>query len=221
MNQNSPSPELLQKAVHSLPQDNLSVMRLEAADRFSNMGFPVKGSEDWKYTDLSQIADLTSQWLSGSMQQNAVDRENHNTKIVESVTDSIDAHWIVVRDGVIDSDITGPHGTTIKKISTVNKKIVTGNDAMSVFNAALLRDGIHITAATPMKKPIGILYIDGPSSVITQNRAIIEIEEECQLQVVEVCLSAAAGKQFTNTVTDFSIANRGFGKLRANSRPRL
>ena len=206
MNQNSLSPELLQKAVHSLPEDNLSIMRLEAADRFSNMGFPVKGSEDWKYTDLSQIADLTSQWLNGSMQENAVDRENHNTKIVESVTDSIDAHWIVVRDGVIDSDITGPNGTTIKKISTVNKKIVTGNDAMSVFNAALLRDGIHITAATPLKKPIGILYIDGPPSVITQNRAIIEIEEECQLQVVEVCLSAAVGKQFTNTVTDFSIA---------------
>ena len=206
MNDNILNPKLLQKAVLALPKDDLTDMRWGAAKRFANMGFPVTGSENWKYTNLTEIAKLTNSWLHWLVKNSRACNEESDETIVQSVTDSIDAHWIIVRDGLVDSDIPGPQGTTIKNISAVSSKIVRGNDAMSVFNAALLRDGLHIRVETEPLKPIGILYIDKPSNAVAQNRTIIEITEQSRLQVIECCLSAAAGQQFTNAVIDFSIA---------------
>ena len=85
----------------------------------------------------------------------------------------------------------------------------SADDAMSAFNAALLRDGIRISsdASATIDKPVGILYVDSPSSVVVQTRVLVDLAPNSRVSVFEVCVSAEAGRQFTNSVFDARIGD--------------
>jgi Fe-S cluster assembly protein SufD len=74
---------------------------------------------------------------------------------------------------------------------------------MSAFNAALLRDGLHIKSAdgSATEKPIGLLLIDDGSVAVSQVRILVEIGARATLRVIECALSAGTDRQFANSVT--------------------
>jgi hypothetical protein len=53
----------LASAVQELPDNPLAPSRKAALARFLDRGFPTTRLEDWKYTDLSKIADISQRWL--------------------------------------------------------------------------------------------------------------------------------------------------------------
>ena len=198
--------ELLEAAVTALPADELSAVREAAVASFAANGFPTTKHEDWKYTNLSAVAALSNTWL-----QNKADEPGAQAIAVDTaVTGQIDAHWITIRNGIIDPaslrklDSLTQSGVTLARLAeNVAKESIAVDDPLSAFNAALLRDGLRIRVAndSALDKPIGLLLIDDGSVAVTQIRILIEVGEHAKLRVVECSLSAGGDPQFANSVT--------------------
>ena len=200
-------PALLKSVVESLPDDRLADVRRRAADRFGSMGFPTIGQEDWKYTNLADVVELTKDWLGGASSELPTARTVANG-IETSVFDSIDASWIVIRDGFVDWDFTAPDGVSVESLAANAFGDLDSSDALSVFNAALLRDGLRIVveeSAAP-ERPVGILYVDDPTIALTQTRVIVEAAANARLQLIEYSVTSTGGRQFTNAVTELNLA---------------
>lgn len=211
MSATSVNPELLQAAVAALPADELSPTRRVAAERFAEMGFPTIGEEDWKYTNLSAAAGISNAWLDDFVANGPGKPDASDEEAVATIQEQIDAHWIVVRNGIISTempDAAGERGLGLLKLSAADSESLSSDVAMSVFNAALLRDGmkISVAAASSIRKPIGILYLDSPSTAVSQTRLIVESAANSHLRLIECCVSAQAGSQFTNSVVDARLA---------------
>lgn len=194
--------ELLEAAVTSLPRDKLSTVREAALLSFVENGLPTTKHEDWKYTNLAAVADLGNAWLKEtSARPKSVD-------VDAVVARQIDAHWIVIENGVVNRDSLGKleslAGVTISSFSEgVDEGLIAIDEPMSALNAALLRDGLQlkVTAGSSIDKPLGLLLVDDGSVAVTQTRILIEVGENARLRIVECPLSAGDDQQFANTVT--------------------
>jgi Fe-S cluster assembly protein SufD len=198
--------ELLEAAVTALPADELSAVREAAVASFAANGFPTTKHEDWKYTNLSAVAALSNTWL----QNKAAEPGAQAIAVDTAVTGQIDAHWITIKNGIVDPaslrklDSLTESGVTFARLAEdVDKKSIAVDDPLSAFNAALLRDGLRIRVAndSALDKPVGLLLIDDGSVAVTQARILIEVGENAKLRVVECSQSAGGDQQFANSVT--------------------
>jgi Fe-S cluster assembly protein SufD len=199
--------DLLQAAVAALPPDDLAAIRAVAAERFATMGFPTVGEEDWKYTNLEAAVEISNSWLDEILTQEECAPETDTNDAINAVQNDIDAHWIIIRNGVVDNEsaaAAAESGLTIARLSSTESASFQSEVAMSVFNAALLRDGLRISIAegANVETPIGILYADNPSKAVSQTRLIVEAADNSRCRLIECSLSVAPGAQFTNAVFD-------------------
>lgn len=199
--------ELMLSVVAAMPDDPLSALRQQAVDRFARIGFPTVGDEDWKYTNLSDAAMLSNEWLASAGSKDATPSRDLAPD-AGSVADGIDAHWIVIRDGLVDGSLPDIEGVELSRLAEDALPASPGEEPMTLFNSALLRDGICITVRSGhvVDKPIGILYVDDPGNTINQSRVVLDIQPNAAVQLAEVMLSAGEGRQFTNSVASINIA---------------
>jgi Fe-S cluster assembly protein SufD len=207
--------ELLAAAVRSIPPGDLGSMRQRAVEKFATTGFPTAKDEDWKYTNLGAAAELSNNWLR-SFDGAAVNDSSPTTDVAAIVrlTEAVDADWIVIRNGIVDSatlaaavaatkgDITISH---LQNDSVIDQLDV--GDPMSAFNAALLRDGLHIRAGknTQREKPIGLIYVDDSAEEVSLARVVVECADNSRLKIVEYAYSEGAAK-FSSVVTQVNMA---------------
>lgn len=200
---------VLQLAVDALPTDSLAESRKMAASRFASLGFPTVGQEDWKYTNLARIAKFSLDWLESEQFGAGVEALASSDDIVDTVRDAIDAHWIVVRDGIPDTELPEIPGVTFESLASADSPTFSLDDALSAFNVALLRDGLRIgvESGTTPDRPIAIMNIDSPTTRVSQTRLIVELAKNSRLQIIECALSTEDGSQFTNSVVDINLAS--------------
>lgn len=204
--------ELFAAAVESMPADELSSLRSNAAKRFAHAGFPTSRDENWKYTNLTGAADITNQWLRDNAHSPSSANTGQAGDLQSKVQAQIDAHWLLIFDGVVDADSLAHAqralGSDILVSRLSDQHDIAIDDPMSAFNAALLRDGLHISvgANAGSEKPLGILQVDHSSQQATQIRILVDLEESSNLNVVECVLSGDNGTQFSNSVTQANIA---------------
>lgn len=197
---------VLDAAVKAMPDDRLAGLRREAADRFASLGFPRTGQEDWKYTNLSDIEALSAEWLKRTPEGQPA---SGVADITDEVRSAIDAHWLVVRDGVPDDALPDIDGVDIEKLSDTDCSELSADDALSAFNVALLQDGLRIRVepgAAP-DRPFAILNIDSPGQRVVQSRVVIGLAAGARLELIECALSSGSGLQFTNSVVDVDLEN--------------
>ena len=195
---------VLDAALKAMPDDRLAGIRREAADRFASLGFPGKGQEDWKYTSLSDIEALSVAWL-----KRAPDRQPASgvTDITDEVRPAIDAHWLVVRDGVPDDTLPVIDGIEIDRLVNADCPALSADDALSAFNVALLQDGLRVRVApgAAPDRPLAILNIDSAGQQVVQSRVVIELAANAHMELIECALSTGSGTQFTNSVVDVEL----------------
>jgi Fe-S cluster assembly protein SufD len=207
--------DLFAATVGAMPNDGLTAIRSSGADAFAQSGFPTTIDENWKYTNLSGAADISNAWF----------RENTgnvDTAISASppgeaqtgVIEQIDAHWLLIRNGSVDSaslqriqDELGSAVVVCRLSERSEEQPIDIGDPMSAFNAALLRDGLHISIGenTHPTKPLGILQVDHSALPASQIRIVIDLAGSSSLSVIECALSESSDAQFTNAVTQARI----------------
>ncbi len=208
--------DLFAAAVNAMPEDTLSVVRDRAANQFTSHGFPTTRDEDWKYTNLSSAADISNAWLRECVASpDTVVNPSPADKVQKALSSQTEAHWLLIRNGSVDigsldrvRDALGPEIKISKLSERPDQSAIDIDDPMSAFNAALLRDGlhIHVDANAEVTKPLGILQIDDPSRQATQTRIVIELAPYSSLKVIESAISTGTGRQFTNSVSQADLA---------------
>lgn len=199
--------DLMRSVVAAMPDGPLRLLREEAVDRFSEIGFPTVGDEDWKYTNLSEAVELSNAWLA-SISESGMPHPVGTLSAIDAVRQDIDADWIVLCDGRVHELAPTIEGVEISRIDDSNTPADLGNDPMTLFNAALLQDGVHvrINRGCKIDRPIGLLFVDSPSNSVSQTRVSIDVEDNADVKVIEVLLSTDEGPQFTNAVTNIRVA---------------
>ena len=212
--------ELMRATVAAIPADSLTRIRRSAVEQFVLDGFPTMQHEDWKYSNLSKLTDLSNTWLGVS------DRTPVVTEIPAAIRAqlarlqaSIDADWFLVSAGQIVSTDGAvarqmPQGLTIGRLADdVPSSVLFADDPMSRFNAALLTDGIRmqVQAGRVVDRPIGFLIVDSSARCpsVSQSRLIVDVEQNAHVSLIQAYWSGDGGAQFANAVTEVNLAKGG------------
>jgi Fe-S cluster assembly protein SufD len=196
----------LARAVESLPDDSLSGTRQAALSRFLERGFPTTGLEDWKYTDLKDVADISRRWLEGgAIQAEDLALESE----IERICASIDADWIVVANGIVSLPGEVRDGIVVSTYS--ESSLTPGFEGpLADLNVALLTDGLHIRIGpdTSGDKPLALLVIDGADSMpaVAQTRIRVDFEAGSTARLVEYLASRGTADHYANAVVELGIA---------------
>ena len=197
----------LAAAVEDLPRNALAATREAALERFLERGFPTTRLEDWKYTDLAAIADISQRWLENGAPAPVAESIDDR---VAAIRAQIDIDWVVVSNGAISDglDLAADAGLTLETFSKLEH--APGYDyPLADLNAALLPDGLHIRVRAHSKhdRPLGLLIVDGTDSEpgVSQARIHIELEEGSQARFVEYQTSVGEAAHYANSVVEMSI----------------
>lgn len=216
MNSTSIRQDLLEAAVNAFPPGELSAVRGTALSRFAASGFPTTRDEDWRYTSLAQAVDVTNEWLKDIAEQSSRSQgPPDSTDVQMAITSQVDAHWIVVRNGVIDSKSFALASNSIgggielsRLVDGLEDDSIAIDDGLSAFNATLLQDGLRIKVSKNFKadKPLGILFTNDATSNLSQERVIIDAGENSHVRIISCSASTGSGTYFANSVTQIILA---------------
>lgn len=173
-------------------------------------GLPTTRHEDWKYTDLSFIADIGNQWLD---QGASVTTAGDLPDAARMIQDKFEADWLVIGNGVIDAEslaaISQP-GIAVTRLDHANDEQAIDSPLVSL-NAALLRDRLHIRVSANAKqtRPIGLLIIDNSDTAATMSAARIEIELESgsHASIIEFHTSSGAKEHYANSIVSVKLGD--------------
>jgi len=197
----------------------LRKLRKEGFERFSAVGFPTMRDEDWRFTNLSAIAQTAFRPV----------RNGHalpSAKQLEPFGMAGAACTLVFIDGRLVPALSSfgklPCGVTVASLADelvnnpgavelhLGRYLDIQRDPFSALNTAFIEDGayIHVAKSAVIEGPIHLLYVATPQEfpAVTHPRNLIVTEENSQATIVEDYVSLG-GKAFCNTVTELVAAD--------------
>ena len=193
----------------------LRKLRRSAFARFCEVGFPTTHDEDWRFTNVSAIAQTPFQ-----LARNGCSRPSEQE--LEPYRVAGVASQLVFVDGRFARELSLlPNLPAGVKVSSLGAEIASNSgaierhlgryldirrDAFCALNTAFVEDGayVHIPRGTLVEEPICLLFVstgdDTPS--MSHPRNLIVAEEDSQATFVEDYVSLDGGALFCNTVTE-------------------
>ena len=200
--------DAVRAAVQQMPDNGLAAARLTALARLDADGLPTATHEDWKYTDLGPVVELSNQWLARTGPAVAV-----ADTAIAAITDSIAASWLVIRNGVVDAGSMAGFaaGEVQVELLSLSGKALDDGIPLSSLNIALLQDGIciRVPANTAHAGIVGLLFIDHAATEVgvSQARIVIELEAGSAANFVEYHASSGGAAHYANTAIDVTLAD--------------
>jgi Fe-S cluster assembly protein SufD len=200
-------------AGHDLPW--LRKLRQNAFARFCEVGFPTTHDEDWRFTNVSAIAQtafrLTCNRRVRPPQQ---ELEPYRVAGVTGQLVFVNGHFARelsllgrLPNGVKVSSLAGEISSNPGAIeSHLGRYLDVRRDAFCALNTAFVEDGayVHIPRGALVEEPICLLFVstgdDAPS--MSHPRNLIVAEENSQATIVEDYVSLDGGAVFCNTATE-------------------
>ncbi len=158
---------------------------------------PTTRDEDWKYTDLARVRDISTRWIDAGAQPSAVSLETQASEI----TGSIDAAWIVIANGRL---LDVPDGLDVERLDATP----TGDNALAELNAALLIDGVRIRVDGQRERPLGLLFIDSAAEAsVSQGYIEIDCAPSSACDIVEYHVTSGGGDHYANTMLTLHVGD--------------
>ena len=199
------SPDALKSAVAELSRDGAAESRQQALQQFLQRGFPTARDEDWKYTDLAKVIDISERWLADV--PDAV-HEAFDISRIGEIQSSVDACWLVFSDGRLQEDLSdalGIDSIVVTRIDDESEELAL-KDPLADLSAALMLDGISIRIGQDEKieKPIGLLFADQATREpqVTQARVNIRLEAGSSARFIEYHTSSGDADHYSNVHID-------------------
>ncbi|NOX27361.1 MAG: Fe-S cluster assembly protein SufD [Gammaproteobacteria bacterium] len=195
--------------------DWLAQRRSEALTQFSDIGFPTRKTEAWKYVATHAIAKTTP----ALSQSTIVD----STQIAQWRLDDCDE--IVFVDGLYHeglSHFTANANIDIKSLAEsfehspdkikalLSQDISDANDAFDALNQALLRDGAIVTIAdgAVVERPLHLLFVStNTDNSVTPINNWIFAGKNSQCNIVETYIGADTTNNLTLSRTTINVAD--------------
>lgn len=196
----------LEAVVRQMPDNGLAASREAALAHLGRHGLPTLRDENWKYTDLAPVVDISNRWLTagGGDQVTSLQSE-----AIDALTTSIDALWLVVANGRIDERYLGALADSAVQVSRFSDAPTSRSmeQPLANLNAALLQDGLCIRITDTPAKPLGILLYDRSASGagVTQSSIEIEIEAGVSSELIEYHVSEGDEDLYANTVLSIAV----------------
>ena len=167
----------------------LQSLRQRGFERFSATGFPTTSNEDWRFTNVSAIAQTNFQ-LSRNGHRLPTAREVQRYQLAEA------ACQLVFVDGSFASGLSSP-APAVKGVRAASLAVLlatepefvepylgrylnTDRDPFAALNTAFLQDGafVHIAANAVLEAPIHLLFLstahDAPEMSHPRNLIVVE-----------------------------------------------
>jgi Fe-S cluster assembly protein SufD len=200
--------DALRHTVTKMPTDRLTPVRLAALAQIDEHGLPTTTHEDWKYTDIARLVEISNQWLADGANDSPVSEDAINT-----ITTQFDAAWLIVRNGVVDT-----RSIDNLALSQVDVKLLTDTETipsydapLSDLNLALLRDGITIQVSADAEeiRTIGMLFIDSAVDEVgvSPTRININMGDNSSANFIEYHASMGHANHYANSVIDIALAD--------------
>jgi Fe-S cluster assembly protein SufD len=192
----------------------LQDLRDHSASRFVELGFPTVRDEEWRFTNVSPIAQ-------------AEFRPAPAAKLAPEVLSTFlwaDAPFrLVVVNGRMAPELSRtaglPPGMRFGSLATAvsEQADVVGrylgqladpsSRAFVALNTAFVHDGayVYIPDGLVFDQPLQIMFVstgDGPVASMSHPRTLVVAGDRSQVQLVETYVSASGQKHFTNAVTE-------------------
>jgi len=194
----------------------LSPIRREAMDRFGALGFPTTRHEDWKYTNISAIANSVFEPHAGATGRLAP------ADVATLRLDDPEASFLVFVNGLFAPSLSAvsamPNGVRVGGLADamladrglverhLTRHAAFEDRAFSALNTAFIEDGafIHVPRGVTVEKPIHLLFVTAPAdrAIVTHPRAIVIAEPQSRVTVIEEYVGLGLGPYFTNAVTE-------------------
>lgn len=193
----------------------LESLRTSATDNWLAQAWPTRKTEHWKYTPMQGLQKTQLETLGAAANQGG-------NQSLQNEFMPLDAHRLVFVDGVFDAQLSSDLPSSIIRFSQANpdqqsviKKhlgnIVEGERHLfATLNNAWLDDGVllHVPRNQQLDKPVYLVNIATASSVASNQRLLVVLEENSQAEVIEHFLSAGdVQNNFANAVTEIHIGD--------------
>lgn len=195
---------------------DLHNIRKKAIKSFVDLGYPTTKNEEWKYTDVTSLAEHNFYYFQEPV-ANLVDSED----IKRFKFSDLDCYTLVFVNGQFVpglSNNTAPSNVIMKSIGAAynnNREIISeylshyarfDSDSFTALNTAFLQDGtlIYVPNDVVLDKPIHILYLSKTNEkhVLTQPRTIIVAGQNSQVKIIETHADLDNGIYFANVVDE-------------------
>ena len=200
--------DALRHKVTSMANDCLTPARLAAVAKLDENGLPTTAHEDWKYTDIAELVDISNRWLA-----DGADSAPVSDDAIDAITGQFEAAWLIVRNGIVDSDSVDNLMRSQVDVRLLSDTGTTpGHDApLSDLNLALLRDGlsIRINADSNASQTIGILFIDSAVDEVgvSHTRINIDVDANTAADFIEYHTSSGPENHYANSVVEIVLAD--------------
>jgi hypothetical protein len=135
--------DALQAAVDHLPDSALMSSRRAALAHLREHGLPTTRDEDWKYTDLSAVVDISNRSLT---ETDSMSPSTEAQALIASIHDAIEAEWLVVFNGQIDSrflDKFDQDGVRVSRLSD------SAEDIAPLASSSWMKQSMHPECRKP------------------------------------------------------------------------
>jgi Fe-S cluster assembly protein SufD len=212
--------DLLADVVGRLPDNGLRAIRAAALEAFSATGLPGPANEDWRYTNLQPVVELSNTWLAGPSAGHAQLESKQPRMPQQALETAVGASWLRCLNGRLIDNPSPGHKSDEMQISAVSAESagdsanrVSGlamSEGILSLNAALMQDIIRIRVPenVTVAQPLGLLLATDAAnnSSVAMSRFVLEIGRNSHLDVIEDHVSISNAASFSNVVVEVKIA---------------
>jgi len=189
-------------------------IRKAAFARFTELGFPTTKHEEWRYTNVSPIAQT-------EFAQSMAPNDQPGTGAVEPFSLGAGAVITLVNGRYVpalSSSGNLPDGVVVESLAAAFERgdalleqhlaphVRFEDQAFVALNTALMDDGafVHVPAGVVVKDPIHILYVSvaGETPHVAHPRNVFVVDERAEATLVETYVGLSARPYLTNAVTE-------------------
>jgi Fe-S cluster assembly protein SufD len=192
----------------------LRSIREEAFAQFSETGFPTTHDEDWRFTNVSAIAQTPFALAVADAAVSAKELGRFDTAgfacLLVFVNGNFAPHLSripALAKGVAVGSLADAIAQDPAALEPhLTRYLGTRRDAFCALNTAFIEDGafVHVPRNTVVEQPVYLLYVSTPGEnpYMTNPRNLIVVEQGSQVAVVEDYVSLGPGVAFSNTATE-------------------
>ena len=191
-------------------------LREDAFARFCEVGFPTTHDEDWRFTNVSEIAktefELATQARISSHELKPFQVSGFAAQLVfvnGYFAPELSSHSSSPA-GVKVSSLREEIGTNPERLQAhLGRYLNTKRDAFSALNTAFADDGacVYVRKGAVLETPVYLLFVSTASDrpLMTHPRNLVVVENEAQATIVEDYVSIGESPAFCNTATELVV----------------